>query len=589
MPRRPHSDLADAEAQAMLERLGAIGPEAPLFDEQLEIVAALRARSPESAVEIDHWLVDQVNRLREGLLDAQEYHAALKDILANLSFTPWYPAVFLGQVGAERGPAAAVAFGGAVRIVGLADGVALDDLVVGDEVLLGRDLNVVMCKSSYPLLRAGDTSELQRVLADGRLVLKRNDEEVVVRGAGALDVTALARGDRVRWDPALWLAFEKIEHTHGSSLFLEDTPSGGFEQIGGLDREIERLQRSLLLHLLHTDIVRRYHLKRAASVLLVGPPGTGKTLMARALAHWLGRASSSGRARFMHVKPGALHSMWYSQSEANYRLAFETAREAGQSQPDVPVVMFFDEVDSIGAARGDVATRIDDKVQTSFMTELDGLEARGNILVVAATNRREAVDPALLRPGRLGDLILEIPRPGMSAAAAIFAKHLPADIPYSASGSDGGDSARRGAVIDAAVSRLYAPNGEGGVATVMFRDGTRRTIHSRDVMTGASIAKISRVAIEQACLREVEGGEPGVRTSDVLDAIADELDCAVGSLTPANCHAFISGLPKTWPWFAWSQSFAAFGDRIVSGAPHEPHRRRHKNERSRAHAEGARR
>ena len=140
--------------------------------------------------------------------------------------------------------------------------------------------------------------------------------------------------------------------------------------------------------------------------------------------------------------------------------------------------------------------------------------------------------------------MLEIPRPGMSAAAAIFAKHLPADIPYSASGTDGGDSARRGAVIDAAVSRLYAPNGEGGVATVMFRDGTRRTIQSRDVMTGASIAKISRVAIEQACLREVEGGEPGVRTSDVLDAIADELDCAVGSLTPANCHAFISGLPQ---------------------------------------------
>jgi proteasome-associated ATPase len=412
MPRRPRNDAADPEAQAMLERLGALGPEAPLFDEQLEIVAALRARSPESAAEIDRWLVDEINRLRSGLLDARAYHAELKDILATLSFTPWHPAVFLGQVAVQSGPAAAVAFGGALRIVGLAEGVTLVDLAVGDEVLLGRDCNVVMCKSPYPLLRSGDTAEIQRVLADGRLVLKRHDEEVVVQTAGTLTVTDLTRGARVRWDPALWLAYEKIERAQDFSLFLEDTPSEGFEQIGGLDREIERLQRSLRLHLLHTDVVSRYHLKRAASVLLVGPPGTGKTMVARALAHWLGRLSPSGHARFMHIKPGALHSMWYSQSEANYRLAFKAAREAGDGQPDVPVVMFFDEVDSIGAARGDVATRIDDKVQTSFMTELDGLEARGNILVVAATNRREAVDPALLRPGRLGDHIQDIPRPG---------------------------------------------------------------------------------------------------------------------------------------------------------------------------------
>src|SRR5207244_4332415 len=98
---------------------------------------------------------------------------------------------------------------------------------------------------------------------------------------------------------------------------------------------------------------------------------------------------------------------------------------------------------------------------------------------------RDVLDPALLRPGRLGDLIVEIPRPDRSAAAAIFAKHLPADIPYA--GEDGhtdGHSARRAAVIDTAVSRLYAPNGEGDIAAVMFRDGTRRAIQSRDVITG---------------------------------------------------------------------------------------------------------
>jgi len=125
-------------------------------------------------------------------------------------------------------------------------------------------------------------------------------------------------------------------------------------------------------------------------------------MIARALANWLGQLAREGRSRFMHVKPSALHSMWYAQSEANYREAFRIAKEAGESDPDTPVVMFFDEIDSVGAARGDVLTRVDDRVLTSFMAELDGLESRGNVLVVAATNRREALDPALLRPGRLG-------------------------------------------------------------------------------------------------------------------------------------------------------------------------------------------
>src|SRR5882672_9007629 len=131
MPRRPRSEFADPDAQALLERLAAVGPEAPLVDEQLEIVGALRARAPEAAVAIDRWLVEEVNRLRGGLLDAQEYQAELKEILKKLSFTPWHPAMFLGQVMAERGPAAAVAFAGGLRIVGLADGVTLDDLVIG--------------------------------------------------------------------------------------------------------------------------------------------------------------------------------------------------------------------------------------------------------------------------------------------------------------------------------------------------------------------------------------------------------------------------------------------------------------------------
>src|SRR5207249_1055134 len=182
-----------------------------------------------------------------------------------------------------------------------------------------------------------------------------------------------------------------------------DTPSETFEQIGGLDKEIHSLLRSLRLHAFHRDTVGRYRLPPKKSVLLVGPPGNGKTMVARALANWLASQSESGRARFMNIKPSALHSMWYGMSEAQYRECFRVAREAGEQDPATPTVMFFDEIDAVGTARGSSILRVNDQVLAAFLAELAGLEKRGDVLVVAATNRRDAPHPALLRPGRLGD------------------------------------------------------------------------------------------------------------------------------------------------------------------------------------------
>jgi len=201
-------------------------------------------------------------------------------------------------------------------------------------------------------------------------------------------------------------------------------------------------------------------------------------------------------------------------------------------------------------------------VTTSFASELDGLEGRGNILVIGATNRRDALDPAIARPGRLGDLIMEIPRPGMAGAAGIFDKHLPEGIPYAGSVDD--DAVRRRAAIDAVASQLYAPNGMGEVVTVTFRDGTRRGLTTRDVISGANIANIARSAIERACVRDIEGGEIGVQVGDLLDAARDEIDAAVTALTPASCHLYLSGLPQDLGVVRSSPWRGRFGGRIAS-------------------------
>lgn len=542
MSRRQAEQMA--VAGSMLEEIANAEEGSLPLDERLLILARLRESEVEHPAAIDRFLIERISSLHEALSEVQEQQGKLRELMTSLTAPPYFPAVFLSAINATEVRGALVQAGDERRVVQFGEGITPEQLAPGDEIFLSHERNFVIAKSPDPSFLAGEVAIYSRCTGNGRLVLRIHDEEVVVLSTAALRNAGLKAGDSVRFSRSAGLAFEKIESSKGEEFFLEATPSDTFHEIGGLDREIETLKRLITLHMLHSSTTRKYRLSRKKSVLMEGPPGNGKTKVAKATCNWLASMSRSGRSRFINVKPCGLNSKWYGATEERYRTVFKIAREAAAAEPELPVVMFWDEVDAIGGTRGESTHRIDDRMLNAFMAELNGLEDRGNIIILAATNRLDALDPALLRPGRLGDLVLHFPQPRGKAARAILSRYFPVDIPYASKGAGAGAAAAREILLDQAVSQLFAQNSETELANLTLRDGKHRLVRAADLVSGAHLESIAQSTLERACVREAEGGPPGVTTADMDAAVSDFLIAAPRSLTPSNARNYLSDLPQ---------------------------------------------
>jgi SpoVK/Ycf46/Vps4 family AAA+-type ATPase len=246
----------------------------------------------------------------------------------------------------------------------------------------------------------------------------------------------------------------------------------------------------------------------------------------------------SGKScRFAVVKPAEWESPWVGEAEQNIRNCFKALREAAAAGF---VVLFLDEVESIGRIRGNVVGFHADRSLAALLAELDGFEGRDRIAVIAASNRKDLMDPALL--ARLSDCEIHVQRPDMEAARAIFAIYLAETLPYSPNGSAAPTTRRE--LIDTAVSRWYAPNADNHICTLRFRDGKERKIAARELSSGRTFEQVCRTARWNAYKRHVAGGPSGLCTDDINDAISDAFDRLASTLTASNVHAHLDDMPQ---------------------------------------------
>ena len=187
-----------------------------------------------------------------------------------------------------------------------------------------------------------------------------------------------------------------------------------YEDIGGLKEEIQKVREMIELPLRHPAIFEKLGIEAPKGVLLYGPPGTGKTLLAKAVAN-------ESNAHFISISGPEIMSKFYGESEARLREIFKEAREKA------PTIMFIDEIDSIAPKREEVMGEVERRVVSQLLSLMDGLEGRGKVVVIAATNRPNAIDPALRRPGRF-DREIEIKVPdkfGRLEVLQIHTRNMP--------------------------------------------------------------------------------------------------------------------------------------------------------------------
>ncbi len=472
--------------------------------------------------------VSQNEKLSYTLREAREHIANLREEVDKLTQPPNGYGTFVGRN--EDGTVDVVTAGRKMRVA-LHPALVDDDLERGAEVVLNESFNVISARAADG---SGDVVSFKELLEDGRraIVITRADEERVVELSDALiePETRLRNGDSMLLDPRGGLLVARLPRPEVEELVLEEVPDIAYEDVGGLDSQIEMIKDAVELPFLHQDLFAEHQLPAPKGILLYGPPGCGKTLIAKAVANSLSKKVSqvtgrpAARSYFINIKGPELLNKYVGETERQIRLVFQRARE--KAEEGVPVIVFFDEMDSLFRTRGTgISSDVESTIVPQLLAEIDGVETLKNVIVIGASNREDLIDPAILRPGRL-DVKIKIERPDRDAAKAIFARYLDPSLPLDegeiASLGNGERDATVRALIDAAAEYMYRAEDDTKFLEVTYQNGDKEILYFKDFSSGAMIENIVRRAKKLSIKRQIAGQGKGIRRQDLLDSILQE-------------------------------------------------------------------
>jgi proteasome-associated ATPase len=507
------------------------------LEQELDLLRAKVAESPRHMRVLEERLTeaqarvatlnDRNDRLAETLREARDQMVALKEEIDRLAQPPSGYGVFLEAF--DDGTVDIFTSGRKLRVA-VSPEVGVEELKHGQEVMLNEAMNVVAARGFE---RAGDVVMLKEILEGGdrALVIGHTDEERVVYLSDHLRENPLRVGDSLLLESRSAYAYERIPKSEVEELILEEVPDIDYTDIGGLGRQIEAIRDAVELPFLHAELFREHQLRPPKGILLYGPPGCGKTLIAKAVANSLakqvekvrGRDGSHAKSYFLNIKGPELLNKYVGETERHIRLVFQRARE--KASEGTPVIVFFDEMDSVFRTRGSgVSSDVENTIVPQLLSEIDGVEGLENVIVIGASNREDMIDPAILRPGRL-DVKIKIERPDAEAARDIFSKYILANLPIHTDdlAEHGGSAdATVAAMIQHTVERMYSETDENRFLEVTYANGDKETLYFKDFNSGAMIQNIVDRAKKMAIKDFLTTGQRGLRMQHLLAACVDE-------------------------------------------------------------------
>jgi proteasome-associated ATPase len=464
------------------------------------------------------------SRLVETLRDARDQIVVMREEIERLAEPPATYGVFLQA----HGDSIDISTSGRKMRVGVAPNVDVSILEPGQEVMLNEAFTVV---EALAFERHGDVMMVKEILDDGdrALVITHSDEERIVRLAAPLRARPPRAGDSLLTDNRSGYAFEIIPKSEVEELVLEEVPDIDYSDIGGLGRQIDMIRDAVELPFLHPDLFAEHKLAAPKGILLYGPPGCGKTLIAKAVANGLAKHVAAktgrpeGRSYFLNIKGPELLNKYVGETERHIRLIFQRARE--KASEGMPVIVFFDEMDSLFRTRGSgVSSDVENTIVPQLLSELDGVEALENVIVIGASNREDMIDPAILRPGRL-DVKIKIERPDAESAREIMMKYLTPDLPLHSDDLEehgGSPEATCVSMVQRTIERMYSDGEENHFLEVTYADGDKEILYFRDFNSGAMIENIVARAKKLAIKDFLDSGQRGIRVSHLLSSAVDE-------------------------------------------------------------------